>query len=176
MSLEFLDAVNTTITYINITVPIAIEINGNISGNNIVLKNESINISKIALNILYNTETVPKRSQYIYTLDNSMVFFDLSVNSINGSFSNITYIGNLNIQNVLLYSTPGYIYTMELQYGLTYSPEQQQNTDIAYIQANMISNINFDYLFNNPNNESCIVHDISNIGAILPLSVTTINL
>jgi hypothetical protein len=171
MSLLFLNAVDSNEYYADITVPLAIKISGNlINGNYMNLSNLSVNISDVSLNIYYNSEYVPQKNSFQYVFDNSMILFDLSINAIEtgNAFSNTTYIGNLNINNVFLYYSPGYVYSMELQFGLTYSTEEIQNNATAYIYPSIITNVTFDSLYSDT---KCIVHHLSDISGITPLTV-----
>ena len=153
--IEFTEAtLNSTYTLSLLNIPIALQIFGNISGNNINTKFDSVVINDISLQILYNNEIVTPISTIRYTfipVNNYIVNVTNSGNLNNTTFSGTVYIGNLSFYNIILYAIPGYIYTLKILYNIDSPTSFSSGTKLLYnIKPSIISNVSLNYLIQHP--------------------------
>lgn len=148
-TVEFTEATNNNSYTLGLSnIPLAIQITGNINGIvNVTL--DSINIDLTTLNIYYNDSLLTPNSNYEYTLypSNNNYKVDVSNNNNSGqTFSGTVYIGNLSISNILLYSSPGFIYDFKLEFKIESS---QSYSGLTNINTSIIANVTNTYLINN---------------------------
>jgi len=138
-----------TLSLLNI--PIAIQIYGDISGTNVNIPFDSVIINSITLNVKFNDNIVTPLSVYTPIItpvnDNFPVRVTNSGSPNKKTFSGTVYIGNLNISNILLYASPGYMYTFELVYNIGHPRSYETGTNLLYnIDVSVISNVSNSYL------------------------------
>jgi len=149
---EFTDATtNPTYTLSLLNIPIALQIFGQINGNNVNITFDSIEINDISLRILYNSEIVTPNSDITYTFtpanNNYIVNVTNNANLNNTTFSGTVYIGNLSFYNIVLYASPGFIYSFETLYTINYPQSFSSGTNLLYnIKTSIISNVSLNYL------------------------------
>lgn len=160
-TVEFTEATtNNFYTLSLLTIPLAIQISGYINRTNTNTINIPISIPDISLNIYYNNSLLSPNSNYIYSIDpatnssykNNIYTLQILNSTISSqSFSQTVYIGNLNISNILLYSSPGYLYDFKLQFNTSgYSKSYSSGNAIVVsnISVSIIANVTNDYLTN----------------------------
>ena len=172
-SILFLDNADQSAYTIDImNIPLAIFIQGDLSG--IILNENIINalvINSIQLNVYYNDNIVPDRSIYQYTYSPTNILqsynANISANTITdgNTFKGIQYIGNISISNILLYTSPGFIYDLKLKVNLSYFPSRYPN--IPSIHVSIISNITPDKI----GLHSCSIQPVQS-----PDIITTMNI
>jgi hypothetical protein len=172
-SILFLDNADQSYYTMNIlNIPLAIYIQGDLSGtiiNNTII--DAALINNIQLNAYYNDNIVPDRSVYQYTYSpiNILQSYDLKVsaNTIQdgNTFKGIQYIGNISIYNILLYTSPGFIYDFKLNVNLSYFSSRYP--EIPSIRASIIANVTPDQI----SLHSCSIQPI-----ISPDTITTMNI
>jgi len=132
-------------------IPLALYIQGDLSGTNINLNipNDAV-INSIQLNAYYNDNLVPDRSiyQYTYSPTNLLQSYNLDISAntyLDGNtFKGIQYIGNISVSNILLYTSPGFIYDFKLKVNLSYF--LARNTEIPSMHASIIANVTPDQI------------------------------
>lgn len=183
-TVEFTEATtNSQYTLSLLNIPVAIQVYGDISGTNVDVTLDSIVIKKISLRVkfndsivepinVYNTILTPINNRYSVNVQN-----DESSN--NETFSGTKYIGNLNITNVVLYSSPGYMYTFELVYEIDHSKSYETGSDglvLSNITATGISNVTNSYLLQNSPYNCTISFPSPSVTPTLPDSFNTFNI
>jgi hypothetical protein len=157
-------------------IPLALFIQGDLSGTNINLNimNDTV-INSIQLNAYYNDNVVPDRSiyQYAYSPTNLIQSYNLDISAntyLDGStFKSIQYIGNVSISNILLYTSPGFIYDFKLKVNLSYFTAR--NTKIPSMHASIIANITPDQI----SLHSCSIQPVRPISEMTTMNIATIN-
>lgn len=155
-TVQFTDATtNDSYTLSLSNIPLAIQIYGDISSNTTIKETLTMQDISFSLNIYYSDSLLIPNSNYIYTFVPSNNYkVDVSNTLLSGqTFSKTVYIGNLSISNILLYSTPGYIYDFNLKFKIKYS--LQENTKLKNINISIISNVTNAYLLNNILSNNC---------------------
>jgi hypothetical protein len=154
-------------------IPLALYIQGDLSGTNINLNiTDDTVINSIQLNAYYNDNLVPDRSVYRYTYSPTILQsynLDISANTyLDGTtFKGIQYIGNLSISNILLYTSPGFIYDFKLTVNLSYF--LARNTEIPSMHASIIANVTPDQIVLH----SCSIQPVIPISEITDMSIST---
>jgi len=153
-SILFLDNANQNAYTLSIqNIPLAINIQGDLSGNNTIINDTILNdtvINSIQLNVYYNNNVVPDRSlyQYNYSPNTLLQNYNLTISSNiqqNGNtFKGIQYIGTVSIYNILLYANPGFIYDFELNVNMSYISSKVPN--IISMHTSVIANITSDQI------------------------------
>jgi len=141
---EFTDATTNNYYILSLlNIPLAVQISGYINGtNNSVIG--PITIPDISLNIYYNSSLLSPNSNYIYTIDPSNSY-TINITKLNGyMFSGTIYIGNLSISNIILYSSPGYLYDFKLEFNIT--GILKSYTNLSNVSISVISNVTKSYL------------------------------
>jgi hypothetical protein len=155
-TVEFTEATtNGSYTLSLSNIPLAIQIYGKIKGKGTTYR-DFIKIKDIFLNVYYNSSVLIPNSKYVYNLNpfNTNYIVDVSNNALSpdqDTFSETVYIGNISIFNILLYSSPGYIYDFYLNFKIEYLPTSSNLTDT---NASIIANVTNAYLLNNVSNNS----------------------
>lgn len=151
-SILFTDNANQTAYMISIkNIPLAIYMQGDLSGVIIQEADSNIKIKNIQLEIYYNDDLVPERSIYQYTYSPSNLFgnYTLDINAdttkSGKTFKGIQYIGNMSISNILLYASPGFIYDFKLNIELSYS--SNIISSVPSIHMSIITNITSDQIY-----------------------------
>ena len=153
-------------------IPLALYIQGDLSGTNINLNiTDDTVINSIQLNAYYNDNLVPDRSVYQYTYSPTILQYynlDISANTyLDGTtFKGIQYIGNVSISNILLYTSPGFIYDFKLTVNLSYF--LARNTEIPSMHTSIIANVTPDQIFLH----SCAIHPVRPISEITTMNIT----
>ena len=154
-------------------IPLALYIQGDLSGTNINLNisNDTI-INSIQLNAYYNDNLVPDRSIYRYTYSPTILQsynLDISANTyLDGTtFKGIQYIGNISISNILLYTSPGFIYDFKLTANLSYFTAR--NNEIPSMHASIIANITPDQIMLH----SCSIEPVRPISEITTMTISS---
>ena len=131
-------------------IPLAIHIEGDVSGQiiNEIIMNDAT-IDSIQLNTYYNDNLVPDRSLYQYTYSSNILQdYDLTIvtdtNKNGNTFSGTQYIGTVSISNILLYTSPGFIYDFKLNVNISYI--SSKSPDIISTYASLIANITSDQI------------------------------
>lgn len=133
-------------------IPLAIRIEGDVSGSgqiiNEIIPNDAT-INSIQLNTYYNDNLVPDRSLYQYTyssniLQNYNLHVVTDTNKNGNTFSGTQYIGTVSISNILLYTSPGFIYDFKLNVNISYI--SSKSPDIISTNASLIANITSDQI------------------------------
>lgn len=173
-SIMFLESADDNMYTIHIqNIPLAIYIQGDLSGVEI---NESI-LNEIALNSIqltayYNDNIVPDRSiyRYEYSSNNILQKYDLmvSANTIEDGyrFKGIQYIGTVSISNILLYTSPRFIYDFKLTVNMSYISSKYPN--IPSIHASILANVTPDQI----SLHSCSIQPISSSTNIPTMYIT----
>lgn len=176
-TVEFTEAVvesQYTLSLLNI--PIAIQIYGDISGTNVNIPFDSVIINSIDIRVKFNDNEVIPLSVYNTVI--TPVNDHYPVHVINGgspnkkTFSGTVYIGSVNVSNIVLYASPGYMYTFELICDIAHPKSYESGTNLLYnIVVSTVSNVTSNYLIqNSPFN--CNI-SFSNITPTLPASFDT---
>jgi hypothetical protein len=189
---NYINATNNAITTVEFTeltanaqytlsllnIPVAIQIYGDISGTNVDVVLDSVVIKSITLNVKYNDTIVTPLSVYVPVLtpvNNSYIVNVKNSGSPNKkTFSGTKYIGNLNISNILLYASTGYMYTFELVYNIGHSNSYETGAGVIVlknIDITVISNVSSSYL-NQHNLFNCSI-SFPNVTPTLPDSFDT---
>lgn len=162
-SILFLENADQKTYTINIqNIPIGIYVNGEFNTSS-TSNSTLINIKNIQLDAYYNDILVPKRSSYQSNtsniIQNYTLEIEIPINSTTSvkTFKGMYYIGTMNISNILLYTTPGFIYDFKLNVDYTYSSNIL--TNVPSINTSIIANITSDQIYSNncsvtPNNGS----------------------
>jgi hypothetical protein len=154
-SILFQDNANQNAYTLSIqNIPLAINIQGDLSGNGTGIINDTILnnavINGIRLNVYYNNNVVPDRSLYQYTyspntlLQNYNLTISSNIQQNGNTFKGIQYIGTVSIYNILLYANPGFIYDFELNVNLSYI-----SSKVPYIismHTSLVANITSDQI------------------------------
>jgi len=154
-------------------IPLALYIQGDLSGTqiNLNIPNDAV-INSIQLNAYYNDNLVPDRSVYRYTYSPTILKsydLDISANTyLDGTtFKGIQYIGNVSISNILLYTSPGFIYDFKLKVNLSYFTAR--NPEIPSMHASIIANITPDKIMLH----SCAIRPVIPINEITTMNITS---
>lgn len=117
-----------SLTTFSFRVPIAIYISSissiTIPSTGLSLKNNTISINRVTMNVYYNGEQVTVPQTYTLAIQPTPlpVFnFDISCNTSNQSFSLLAYAGALHVQNLPLYTLAGYVYDVKLTFNVSYT-------------------------------------------------------
>jgi len=174
-TVEFTDLTTNPYYTLNIIhIPLAFQIYGDISKNvNVSVDSIKILIPDFSLNIYYNNQYVIPNSNYIYNftpVNNYTV--DVSINNNVSNFSGTFFIGYLNISNISLIATPGFMYDFKI------IPKIQYNNDppnaVYNITSSIILNVTNDYLLQHlPHN--CKLYFSSTVPTITDLGIFNIN-
>jgi hypothetical protein len=154
-------------------IPLALYIQGDLSGTNINLNIlNGVVINSIQLNAYYNDNLVPDRSIYRYTYSPTILQsynLDISANTYldGNTFKGIQYIGNISISNILLYTSPGFIYDFKLTVNLSYF--LARNTEIPSMHASIIANVTPDQIMLH----SCSLQPVRSISEITTMSISS---
>lgn len=146
-TVEFTDLTTNPYYTLNfIKIPLAFQIYGDIS-NNVTILSDSIQIviPGFLLNVYYNDQYVIPNSNYIYSftpVNNYTV--DVSINSYVSNFSGTFFIGYLNISNISLIATPGYMYDFKIIPTINYN--NNPPNAVNNITNSIILNVTNDYL------------------------------
>lgn len=148
---EFTDATtDSTYTLSLLNIPIALQIFGEISGNNVNISFDSIVINDISLQILYNREIVTPNGAISHTFtptNNYTAKVTNNENLNNTTFSGTVYIGNLSFYNIVLYASPGFIYSFVISYTIDSPRSFSSGTKLLYnIKTSIVSNVSLNYL------------------------------
>jgi hypothetical protein len=139
--------INQPYTVFNINTPIGLNITGNVidsSGQNI-----NIQISGVKIYVFYNntivtsSDTSIKNSYGISspTITNNTINMTMNTYGKRGRFQATQYMGNIGINNLTLYTTPGYIYDIKLVFNLTITPLSYTVTYYNSFNSSIIANI-----------------------------------
>jgi hypothetical protein len=141
------DAINNNITTYNLTIPVGIFIYGAIDpsipiGTNIQHLNNSVYINSIKLLVYYNSQLVPLQQTPVITYPKELLTFDVSYNKVSNSDMLVvfSYIGNINVSNLLLNTYPGFVYSIKLYVDIGYNQIYNVNADYPIINYNLIAN------------------------------------
>ena len=155
-------------------IPLALLIQGDLSGSQINLNiMNDIVINNIQLNAYYNDNIVPDRSIYQYTYSPTNLIqsynLDISANTYQDgtTFKGIQYIGNISISNILLYTSPGFIYDFKLKVNLSYFTAR--NPEIPSMHASIIANITPDQI----GLHSCSIQPVRPTSEITTMSIVS---
>jgi hypothetical protein len=125
----------------NISIPVGIYITGTIDpgirvGTNIEILKNVVYINKINVLVYYNGQRVPLQQVPVIKWPKQLLVFDVSYDKINNSdvLSVFSYVGNINITNLFLYTSPGFIYDIRLQVDIGY--DQIYNVNAYYPDVN----------------------------------------
>lgn len=191
--LEFSDIIeNPTYTLTISNIPLALYIYGDISygdisGSMINTTIDNIYISPnplkpIQLNVLYNNQIVSSNSifNYQYSFDlstNYTVDISLNVRKNRPTFSGSVFIGYINISNIVLYASPGYVYDFQLiipvKYPSTYKIINTKHA-IRNVNAYVVANVTADYLFNNIANNCNIINTLPTPNTLGTFTITAV--
>ena len=155
-------------------IPLALYIQGDLSGAqiNLNIPNDTV-INSIQLNAYYNDNLVPDRSVYQYTYSPTILQsydLDISANTyLDGTtFKGIQYIGNVSVSNILLYTSPGFIYDFKLKVNLSYF--LARNTEIPSMHSSIIANITPDQIMLH----SCAIRPVIPTTEITTMNITSV--
>ena len=182
-TVEFTEATtNSQYTLSLLNIPVAIQVYGDISGTNVDATLDSIVIQKFSLRVKFNDSVVEPLSAFVPVITPINNRYSVKVqndgSSNNKTFSGTKYIGNLNITNVVLYSSPGYMYTFELVYDIDHSKSYETGSDglvLSNITATGISNVTNSYLLQNSEYNCAISFPLPLEAPTLPDSFNTFN-
>lgn len=173
-SILFLDNADQNSYTINImNIPLAIYIQGDLSG--AIINENIINaivVNSIKLNVYYNDNIVPDRSVYQYTYSPTNLLqsynVNISANTVQdgNTFKGIQYIGNISISNILLYTSPGFIYDLKLNTNVSFFPSRYPN--IPSMNVSIIANITPDKI----SLHSCSIQPIVSADNITTMNIT----
>ena len=132
-----------------------------------------INVPTIA--VYYSAASVILNNEYDISFNgHDNVTFDLSLNSTTNDFSGEIYIGVLKVNNLFLYTQPGYIYTIKFNNFIT------DNTSETALYSSYFSALQSGIKFNTTSSiktqSQCTIQtdvsDVSNNGFSLTSSIS----
>jgi hypothetical protein len=149
-------AINPSYNINLLNIPLAIQIEGVLEANHVNQSINSIVINSFSIKAYYNNSLVPINSDYgnsfIYgnTIipNNKEMTLNISAGASETRFLGTQYIGLLNLTNITLKATPGYIYDIILN-GTIGFPKSYTG-GIASMRVSLISNVSSNYLIQNP--------------------------
>lgn len=138
-------------------IPLAFQISGDVSINGSGANTGDIKISGYKLNIYYNSKLVTSTDPIFNLYPSSTYTINIPSSKVD-TFSGIFFIGYLDITNIIIYGTPGYVYNFQLIINFNTNDDYSDNSNtyhliniaesfIANVSAISISKHNCDISF-----------------------------
>jgi len=147
-AIEFTEAATNNYYNVNLlNIPLALQIYGDLSGSNVYITGIPITIAYVGIKILYNSSTVNPTNYYTALLDSTSTF-TVDISSAETSFFSTTqFIGSINIPNIVLDASPGFIYDIYLDMKII-NPSTNYPKILTF-NSNLIQNVTTQYLLSN---------------------------
>jgi hypothetical protein len=150
-AIEFTEAAKNNYYTVNLlNIPLALQINGDLSGSIVRISGIPIQIAYVGLTVIYNSSTVNPTNQYSILFDSITNFtVDISAATTNNNsfFSGTQFIGSINITNIVLEASPGFVYDIYLNMNII-NPTTNYSQILTF-NSNLILNTTTDYLLSN---------------------------